>query len=209
MKRKFTLIEMLIVISIILILAALLLPALNKAREHAKLTSCTNNLKQVSIYLQNYLNDWDNFYPNWGDWEFCLDFYIYPNDKARYDAYLADKNIVMRCPVRKMTNQEYIDIGSIGVCWIMYGTNYQNISSSGPEKILKIVSPSRKLYAAENSPEQGAGRVINAYSEKYYPYPRHGERYSNCLWLDGHASKKETILLIGSTASATYYNIKK
>lgn len=209
MKRIFTLVEMLIVIAIILILAALLLPALNKAREHAKLTTCTSNLKQVSLNLQSYLNDWDNYYPNWSSWESDLDFYRYPNTKARYDAYVADKNIILRCPVRKCSNQEYETVCGFGVGWIMYGTNYQNVSASGPEKILKIVSPSRKLYLAENSPEKGAGRVINAYSEKYYPYPRHGERDANCLWLDGHVAKRPAAQLIGSTASASYYNIKK
>ena len=54
MKKKFTLIELLIVISIIAILAALLLPALNKAREKAREISCVNNLKQVMLSEQFY-----------------------------------------------------------------------------------------------------------------------------------------------------------
>ena len=205
-KNKFTLIELLIVITIIAILAGMLLPALNKAREHAKLSTCTGNLKQVSLYLQSYLNDWDNYYPNWISWESDLDFYRYPNIKARYDAYAADKNIILRGPVRKLSNQDYEALSGLGVGWIMYGTNYLNISASGPEKIQKIVSPSRKLYLAENSPEQGAGRVINAYTAKYNPYPRHGERDANCLWLDGHVARLPAAQLVGATASATYYN---
>lgn len=97
----------------------MLLPALNKAREHAKLSTCTGNLKQVSLYLQSYLNDWDNYYPNWISWESDLDFYRYPNIKARYDAYAADKNIICAalsasCRIRTMRHSA--DSASAGSC---------------------------------------------------------------------------------------------
>ncbi len=65
MKRKkvFTLIELLVVIAIIAILAAMLLPALNKARETAKSTKCLSNMKQVSSGCSGYTLDNNDFYP--------------------------------------------------------------------------------------------------------------------------------------------------
>lgn len=64
-RRGFTLVELLVVLAILLVIAALLTPALADARDAARRSQCKNNLKQITIALHNYHETYDCFPPGW------------------------------------------------------------------------------------------------------------------------------------------------
>jgi competence protein ComGC len=63
MKRKFTLIELFLVIAIIGILVSMVLPALSKARKASRKAVCVNQLKQIGQLNYMYTDDYDNIFP--------------------------------------------------------------------------------------------------------------------------------------------------
>jgi prepilin-type N-terminal cleavage/methylation domain-containing protein/prepilin-type processing-associated H-X9-DG protein len=90
-KRGFTLVELLVVIAIIGVLVALLLPAVQAARESARRAQCSNNLKQVVLAMTQYADNYKSSFPvgeyswGWGTWLVGLLPYI--EQKSLFDQY--------------------------------------------------------------------------------------------------------------------------
>lgn len=209
--RKFTLIELLITISILAILVALLLPALGQAREKAKGIRCMGNMRQTAQGMTVYADTFDACLPfdsakKWG-W-LLVESSILPNGH------------ILVCPgARELpawdTLITYTDSLTPEICassgsdkyWkgqYSYGMNQHFIPS--PTRISNLKTPSGKLLLTDCLHKTNSTPYYGVWSS-YQPYSTWGNVYSwhtpalNVTFVDGHV---ETISGIGRTDPITY-----
>ncbi len=189
-NKIFTLIELLVVIAIIAILAAMLLPALNKARDKARSSSCMNNLKQNSVRIMMYTDDYDGiFQTNSGSKWWYSELYPEIGD------YKSNKTLL--CPAEEPYNAPINQYTVYGASHSQnYAVKYRTGSSGSFLNTKAFPSPSQFLYLTDSvyeingsSSNKGKQCVIFYYyiysGSRPMAHARHQGRMNSMFW-DGH-----------------------
>lgn len=196
--KGFTLLELLIVIAIISILAALLLPALRKAKDSAAAIHCTGNLKQIGQAVLSYTIDYNDFFPYNTN---ALFNDLYPYTAIKYKSPGSPKNAkIYWCPKDSYR-------AKLNLCYYSYGGNYYTVNgnTSHMRKLSQIKQPSNIIYMLDGFRSTGSNLYFSANT---YPFTetadssndcvdfRHGVN-TNCLYTDFHVSQQKRLNLLG------------
>ena len=204
-KRSFTLIELLVVVAIIAILAGMLLPALNKAREKAKSSDCLGRLKQSSLALISYAADNNDTMIFYFNKTYSPSGYVmYWQEMLQRSGYLAEKtgSSVMACPSTP--------IGSYGVNYLpptadqMPGFDRNKNVGISTRRIQAVSS----YFLVADAVKVSAGKAATTTAVhisgdlEFHIHLRHTNR-AGISFMDGHAESAEATKI--SNAIYTMY----
>lgn len=210
-KKSFTLIELLVVIAIIAILASMLLPALNKARDKAKSISCASQLKQMSTAFVFYRQDYDEHVP----WAYDAGIKIwatgflgpYVGIKPYVDwndaKYSKASQGIFECPAdpTNFTAGIWAQHARPAIYEPSYGMNSH--LSGRKYTLFKNKNVSSIVLAADSKhrwEENGLGYSLNETNIASHIYKRHSNKKSaNILWVDGHVSNQLNVDYINNS----------